>query len=721
MNPRSRIVIALILAVIYCRAVGQSTCPENIGFESGNFNHWECFAGTIDGLGTISGTIVSPTPTRHTILKNTIPQQLDPFGNFPVNCPNGSGYSIKLGNQQTGQQVDRVSYTFVVPAGQNDYSIIYNYAIVFQDPGHLPYEQPRFTSKVYDQTAGEYLGCGSFEYVASSGIPGFAPATGASNVWYKPWSPVTVKLMNCAGKTITIEFTVNDCTRGGHFGYAYLDINENCTSPITGNVYCNGNTSLTLSAPFGFQSYKWYTSDFSGVLGTSNILHLAPIPPVGTRLALEITPYPGVGCLDTLYTTIQLSPDGFHFEALDSVIGCVNYPVDLTSASLTQGSSPGLTFSYFLDSTLLQYLAIPSQVISPGTFYIKAVNSVGCTETQKILLSFRDIHLYVTDPPVQCYPNVVNLTDPAISNGSDAGLSYTYWKNIAATDPVPDPAAVPESGQYYIKAQNSQCTKTLPVQVTVWTPDNLKTNAITNCITADLTAPEVTLGSAAIFNGFSYWLDDRATTPVSTPKNITSGGTYYIKAMVNAGCYFTKPVNIIIKPGPDFTISDPPVVTAPATVDIRAAANGTQNYAYSFWQDDKGTKPLADPSSIPKTGVYYIKALDTAGCFILKPVTVTVIIPYHPVIKYPNAFSPNKDGVNDGFRISVVGNITWRTFKIYDRWGRMVFETQDPLEYWYGEANGKPLPVGTYYWIMELVNNNNNDFYRKTGTITLLR
>jgi hypothetical protein len=51
----------------------------------------------------------------------------------------------------------------------------------------------------------------------------------------------------------------------------------------------------------------------------------------------------------------------------------------------------------------------------------------------------------------------------------------------------------------------------------------------------------------------------------------------------------------------------------------------------------------------------------------------------------------------------------------------MVFETQDPLEYWHGEANGKPLPVGTYYWIMELVNNNNNDFYRKTGTITLLR
>jgi gliding motility-associated-like protein len=98
-----------------------------------------------------------------------------------------------------------------------------------------------------------------------------------------------------------------------------------------------------------------------------------------------------------------------------------------------------------------------------------------------------------------------------------------------------------------------------------------------------------------------------------------------------------------------------------------------------------------------------------------------VIIPYHPVIKYPNAFSPNNDGVNDRFRIEVVGDVTYKIFKVFDRWGKVVFETKDPLQYWYGEQNGKPLPVGTYYWIMELVNNNNQDFYRKAGTVTLLR
>jgi hypothetical protein len=72
--------------------------------------------------------------TRHTILQNTIPQDKDPYGHFPVNCPNGSGYSIRLGNSGVQAQAERVSYTFTVPADKNEYSFIYNYAIVFQNP-----------------------------------------------------------------------------------------------------------------------------------------------------------------------------------------------------------------------------------------------------------------------------------------------------------------------------------------------------------------------------------------------------------------------------------------------------------------------------------------------------------------------------------------------------------------------------------------------------------
>lgn len=108
-------------------------CPLNIGFEFGNFTNWECSAGTISGLdGAITLAVSGPITQRHTLIKNSTPQLLDLYGKFPKNCPNGSGYSIQLGNDQTGRQAERVSYTFNIPANDNNYSIIYNYAVVFQ-------------------------------------------------------------------------------------------------------------------------------------------------------------------------------------------------------------------------------------------------------------------------------------------------------------------------------------------------------------------------------------------------------------------------------------------------------------------------------------------------------------------------------------------------------------------------------------------------------------
>ncbi len=152
-------------------------CPPNIGFENGNFDHWDCSIGFIDmSTGVISLDPSAPLDGRHTLIANNYPQRLDPYGGFPVNCPNGSGYSIKLGNNITGRQAERVSYTFTIPADDNNYSIIYDYAVVFQNPNHAEWEQPKFTANVYDVTNDSYIGCSSFSYAASSHLPGFKRA-----------------------------------------------------------------------------------------------------------------------------------------------------------------------------------------------------------------------------------------------------------------------------------------------------------------------------------------------------------------------------------------------------------------------------------------------------------------------------------------------------------------------------------------------------------------
>ena len=88
---------------------------------------------------------------------------------------------------------------------------------------------------------------------------------------------------------------------------------------------------------------------------------------------------------------------------------------------------------------------------------------------------------------------------------------------------------------------------------------------------------------------------------------------------------------------------------------------------------------------------------------------------------FPTGFSPNGDGYNDYFRPKYRCNIGNYKLSIYNRVGNFIFHTSDPQVAWTGQYNGKPASIGTYVWMVEYVDLSNLKYYRKTGTITLLR
>ena len=704
-------------------AIGQN-CPPNIGFENGTFDGWECSAGHIlEADGSLTLAPCAPIDGRHTMFTNTFPQSLDPFGFFPVNCPNGSGHSIRLGNSTPGNEAEGVSYTFTIPANNNDYSIIYNYAVVFENPNHLPYQQPRFTSKVYNVTDNQYIQCGSFEYVASSNLPGFQLS--GDDVYYKPWSPVTVNLSGLAGKTIRLEFTTNDCAFRRHFGYAYLDVNEDCTSAaITGNTYCGGSQSLTLTGPYGFQSYKWYNADFSQLLGTGSSITFTPPPPANTTYALAIVPYDGLGCLDTLYTTIRYSTEPFVLQVKDTIKGCTP-GVNLTDASITAGSTPGLTYSYFTDPDQLNYVATPHEVTSSGTYYIKGVNSVGCHDIKPVVvIVVEGPTVAITNPDGVCIPNIIDITNPQITNGSDAGLSYSYWKNLGATIPLQNPNAISIAGIYYIKGLNTitGCSTIQSVDVKIGPVPTVVIHDPISCGQADLTASAITSGST--FNlTYTYWRDTAATINLTQPKAVTSDGTYFIKASSPLGCSVIKPVTVTINPKPVFTVTDPAPVNYPVlTVDITHAVAPAAGIVLTYWRDSLGTKKLLNPTAIDKSGTYYIEATNFYPCSAIHPVVVKIIPSPEPIIYVPNAFTPNSDGLNDMFKIKILGEITVRSFKVYDRMGQMIFSTSDPENKgWNGKFKGIDQPTAVYVWVLDCYDDYYQKSFKRKGVITLVR
>jgi gliding motility-associated-like protein len=89
-------------------------------------------------------------------------------------------------------------------------------------------------------------------------------------------------------------------------------------------------------------------------------------------------------------------------------------------------------------------------------------------------------------------------------------------------------------------------------------------------------------------------------------------------------------------------------------------------------------------------------------------------------ISVPNAFTPNDDGVHDVLLLEGSEHIQSLTFKVYNRWGEVVFETEEKDIAWTGESKDRVCAVGVYYWILEAVMLNGEDVQKK-GNVTLMR
>lgn len=493
-----RILVISCLCLAAFPGYGQvvTKCPVNIGFESGTLSNWESAIGSISQTGMMAPNALRPAfltllPSGPILNHHTVIAAggKDYYGGFSTNAPNGSGYVVQLGNDFPGRGAERISYIIDVPANVDEYSIIFNYAVVFESPTHDYDEQPRFTARVFDVASNTSTECGSFEFVASGGLPGFTtspnrsrnPTSGGGGgvvpggvvpVLYKEWSPVLVNLSAYLGKRIRLEFTTNDCSLGGHFGYAYIDFNENCSIPVTGNITCPETRSITLKTLPGFFGYRWYNTRTSQLLGTGDSLVISPVPPIGTRIAIELMPYPGLGCLQTLYTTIG----GMSMNIIDPPPDCIS--VDLTDFSLKAGNSSDLTYTYWTDPLAAIRLANPRRVTVSGTYYIKGRSSSGCFLIRPVRVNITEV------PPLQLtrileavHPATVDITTGFIRN---EGISYSYWSNSPATISIPNPKQVGRKGIYYIKSTtNEGCISITPLFVDILIPDYVIPNMFT--------------------------------------------------------------------------------------------------------------------------------------------------------------------------------------------------------------------------------------------------
>jgi hypothetical protein len=96
--------------------------------------------------------------------------------------------------------------------------------------------------------------------------------------------------------------------RVAHFGYAYVDVNENCLSPVLGNIVCQNDTALNLSALW-IQFLQMVQPGFFKSIGNGEYIKTIYDPAENTVFAVELTPFPDQGCADTVYSRIHYSTE----------------------------------------------------------------------------------------------------------------------------------------------------------------------------------------------------------------------------------------------------------------------------------------------------------------------------------------------------------------------------------------------------------------------------
>ncbi len=209
-------------------------------------------------------------------------------------------------------------------------------------------------------------------------------------------------------------------------------------------------------------------------------------------------------------------------------------------------------------------------------------------------------------------------------------------------------------------------------------------------------------------------------TPVNTTNFITT-------ATDGIGCTITDNANIIVESlnlgvyaAPSDTILEGTLVTLNAILSTIDTITWTPSTSLSNINSNNPTFTATDNITYCAYGETSNGCKDTDCVTIVVIPKIDTLQPFN--IAIPNAFTPNSDGKNDELTIFYTGNHTEKEFIIFNRWGELVYSTNDLTKGWNGKFKDAEQPLGTYVYYLTLKNASDNPPDKKyTGSITLIR
>jgi gliding motility-associated-like protein len=560
-------------------------------------------------------------------------------------------------------------------------------------------------------------------------VNGGTLAPGDVWTWYENacGAGVSIGLGNMIGVTVTANTTYFVRAEGpcgfSNCASATVNVNTVSTPPTsvtaTNATICTGQSTV-LNVSGGTlgtgANWVWYSGSCGG-------------GPVGTGNSISVTP--------TATTTYFVRGEGTcgnsSCESITINVGAgVPTPTAITIATnnICPGASTNLTVVGAVLPTGYTYVwytgacsAVPVGVgttisVSPNateTYYVSAVGTCGATPCASNTVTVLPGNI----APVGITASNNNFckgesTVLTVNGGSLlAGSQWTWYSNSCGGTSIGTGNSITvtpaNSSTYYVRGEGGACGSTACASVFISVIETIvHTNPYdTICGLAPafkLNGGEpmggVYSGNGVVNGNFDPSVAGFGSHPVTytyiSPNGCTESVTTNISVLSTE-----LQGNIFVE---QFPCSQGGVTL---TVNV-TGADGFMNY---FWSD--GT--YESSVTYAQQGEYFVWLKDAANCYYLTPiVTVTEEM---ECLDIPNTFTPNNDGKNDTW------NLDFTAFKevnlvILSKWGREVFQSNDKIINWDGNAkNGTPLPAAVYYYVLEL----DGGERKQSGYITLLR
>lgn len=274
--------------------------------------------------------------------------------------------------------------------------------------------------------------------------------------------------------------------------------------------------------------------------------------------------------------------------------------------------------------------------------------------------------LLITDATgtIDCFNEAANIT------ASAASLNYSHDSvftdlNYGFRDPYYDFGHPLKRNEEHPLTKTVQCQQTLACCTDII--DRLHVNQINIC------------------EGRSYMLPDSTV--------IQDSGLYYTTTKTSLGCDSIRFYQVNIdKNVTALTLGNDTCLTGNTSIVLKA----TEGFEKYYWMNNG--LPTGNAYTISQAGNYFVTVNNVCGT---KTDSISIFEKCDYPLYMPNAFSPNGDGINDVFRIAPDNKNKLLSFSVYNRWGKLMFQTDNPAIGWDGYYKGEPLDPGTFvYWIV---------------------